>query len=214
MIIVDRVASVLEIGDKIEKLIGEKPVLICSIKRLIHENTEERRVDLRQARIVVGNMAIAFGIDIEGMDLGVIVAKDYPSALQKIGRIGRGRGDNIAIVYLPIPFYKYRDLEKDNYFEKLNGREIPYVSSLSEVDFLRVLKKVYPRQRSDILVRHKASILRIALSTWAYTLTNIIRLRTEIREVLETSEKLEDVPYIREYTLLLRELEAFFEIET
>jgi len=84
MIIVDRVASVLEIGDKIEKLIGEKPVLICSIKRLIHENTEERRVDLRQARIVVGNMAIAFGIDIEGMDLGVIVAKDYPSALQKL----------------------------------------------------------------------------------------------------------------------------------
>jgi len=39
---------------------------------------------LRQARIVVGNMAIAFGIDIEGMDLGVIVAKDYPSALQKL----------------------------------------------------------------------------------------------------------------------------------
>jgi len=211
MILVDRVASVLEIKEAVEKLMGEKAIAICSIKKLLHESRAEEKINLREAKLIIGNMAIAFGMDIEGMDLGVIVAKDYLTVLQKIGRIGRGEGNNVAEIYLPVPYSNYKSLEK--YLEMIDGKEIPYISNSSEIDFVKLLEKLYPRPAPDIIVGWWANLLRMVLPVWVYILTNIIRLRSEVREILETARKLEDVKYLHEFSLLFQELKNFIEVK-
>jgi len=213
MIIVDRVASVLEVAEYVEKITGEEPLVVCSIKELLSGiYTHREKMRLREAKLVVGNMAIAFGVDIEGMDLGVIVAKDHLTVLQKIGRIGRGKGENIAIVYLPIPFYKYKMLE--GLFKQLEGKEVPYVSKDSkQLDFISLLEKLYPKASPDILLRSRVGILKMVLPVWVYVLATMIRQRDTIREELHTAKSLEDVRYLHPFATLIKEVEDFFEIK-
>jgi len=219
MIIVDRVASVLESAEHVEKITGEKPLTICSVRELLLEVYAPRETArLREAKLVVGNMAIAFGVDIEGMDLGVIVAKDHLTALQKIGRIGRGKGENIAIIYLPIPLYKYKMLEGS--LKQLEGKEIPYISKelnqqkeTTNLDFITLLKKLYPRISPDILLRSKIGIAKIVLPVWVYTLATMIRQRDTIREELHTAKNLKEVRYLYYFVVLVNEIEDFFEIK-
>ena len=219
MILVDRVASVLEIKDTVEKLAGEKALPVCSVKVLFHGDKQQlktSKIGIRETKLIVGNMAIAFGVDIKGMDLGVVVAKDHLSALQKIGRYGRGEGKDIAEIYLPVPFSKYREVE--GLLKKIEGKEIPYNSTGNNkrshnLDFVTLLKKLYPRGSPDVLVRQGVGVFKAIFPAWVYTLTNIIRERSEIREQLHTAKRVEDVKYIHYFVVLLEEIEKFFEID-
>ena len=218
MILVDRVASVLEIAEAVEKLTGENPLVVCSVKELLSEGwLRPTEAELKKAKLVVGNMAIAFGIDIKGMDLGVVIAKDHLSALQKIGRYGRGEGKDVAEIYLPVPYSSYRKVR--NLLKKIEGKEIPYVhseegaSKSHEVDFITLLEEIYPKESPDILIRRREGIFKILFPAWVYTLANIIRLRSEIREELHTAKRIEDVEFLRNFVLLLKGIEKFFEID-
>ena len=209
MIIVDRVAAVFQAAEAVEKLTGEKPKCVCSIKRLFQDS--DRRVPLKEAKLVVGNMAIAFGIDIKGMDLGVVVAKDYLSAIQKVGRIGRGKGEGCAIVYLPIPLYKY--MEKRDLLASLAGREVPYASTGGDLDFVAILKELYPSESPDVLVGKRLGLFKAAFPMWVYTMATIMRLGSELRNDLWEARKLDIVPYIRAFTKALQVLGEFFEVD-
>jgi len=211
MILVDRVAAVLQAAEAVERITGERPRRVCSIKKLFQEGDEDRKAALKEAKLIVGNMAVAFGVDIKGMDLGVVVSKDSFSALQKVGRIGRGEGLDHAVVYLPIPMYKYQAVQK--VLEKIAGAEIPYASSGSGLDFVSLLDELYPSVSPDILVRSRAGIFKAVLSMWTYTFATILRLRSEMREELYAAKKLEDVRYLHYFALALRALSNFFEVE-
>lgn len=211
MIIVDRVASVLEISEHVERLTGEKPLAVSSVRDLLSETPSEWRGDeLKKAKLVVGNMAIAFGIDIVGMDLGVVAAKDYLSALQKIGRFGRGAGDGHAVVYLPIPLYKYLKLKDE--LEKLNEKEIPYAleDTTASMSFIDLLVKLYPAPPPELLLRRGVGLFKIIFPVWVYVLATMIRLRDSIREALHKAGKIDDVEYIHRFVKLIREIEIFF----
>jgi hypothetical protein len=209
MIIVDRIASVIEIAKEVEKETGEKPLIVCSARELFPEYSGG---GLRESRIVVGNMAIAFGIDLKDMDLGMVVAKDSPSVIQKIGRYGRGGGSDAAEIYLPIPFYKYRELEST--LREIEGKKIPipYMSGTSEIDLIRLIEDLYPRGSPNILLRKSIGLYKELLPTWIYSVASIIRERSEARERLYTAEKISDVEIINHFAVLVKELEEFFEL--
>ena len=211
MIIVDRIASVIEIAEAVEKETGEKPLIVCSAGELFPEYSGG---ELRGARIVVGNMAIAFGIDLKDMDLGIVVAKDFPSAIQKIGRYGRGGGSTVAEIYLPIPLYKYKKLEKklENMLREIGGKEIPYMSETTEIDFIKLIEDLYPRSSPNILLRKNIGLYKVLFPKWVYSIVSIIRERSEAREKLYTAEKIGDVEFINHFAVLVKELEEFFEL--
>jgi len=211
MILVDRVASVFEVADKVKELTGEEPLRVCSIKKLFQEAPEDRKTSLKEAKLIVGNMGVAFGIDIKGMDLGIVVAKDHLSAIQKIGRIGRGQDTGTALVYLPIPAYKYHDAME--VLEKVSSREISYVSTSGDLDFIQVLRRLYPSVSPDILVRSSVGVFKAVFPMWVYTFATIIRLRSEMREELYVARSIEGVRYLRWFVQALRVLGDFFEID-
>jgi hypothetical protein len=179
MIIVDRVATAVEVCEYLQKL-GEKPKLVVSLGELLPEFRSE--TPLKEAKLVVGTIAIAYGIDVEDVDLGLVVAKDYVAAIQKIGRIGRGGGEGYAEVYLPIP---YSALERLKNSERLRGliegsgrSEMPYVG---KDGFLELLREVYPAPAADPLLRTPPLVLKMVLPIWVYALASIIRERSEKR---------------------------------
>jgi len=211
MIILDRVASAIETAKKLEELVNERPTLIISLSELFPEYQGE----IRKANLIVGNMAIAFGIDIKNMDLGIVVAKDYSSAIQKIGRFGRGGGNDTAEVYLPIPHYKYLKHKAD--LEALDGKEIPYISinqsSKNVKDFLSLMRILYPRNPSDTLLGHLAFLLKIVVPAWIYTLASIIRERSDVIQELYVAKRLDDVRSLRFFAYMLDEVGKFFELK-
>ncbi len=214
MILVDRVSSVLEVADKVRELTREEPLTLCSVKGLLEEqHVRGERVELRKEKLIIGNMSIAFGVDIQGMDLGVIIAKDYVSALQKIGRIGRGSGEEYAIVYLPIPSYKYNEVREK--LKAVEGKEIPYVKQQKGtiIDFITLLKELYPRTPPDIMLRCDTGIFKVIFPVWVYILTTIIRLRDTIREELHLATGIEDVKLLHQFKVLLDSLRIFLRIE-
>jgi len=214
MIIVDRVASVLEVREAVEKITGETPLTICSVRKLFQETTERDYKGLKSAKLIVGNLAIAFGVDIKGMDLGVVVAKDYLSALQKIGRFGRGSGNGIAEIYLPIPLSKYKKIEDK--LQSLQGREIPYIHDKTRqggTDFISLLKLLYPKFSPDILIRKRIGVLKAIIPSWVYTFSRIIGERDTIREKLHMAKKIENIPILSSFAMFLNELENFLEIK-
>ncbi|MCS7139558.1 MAG: DEAD/DEAH box helicase [Candidatus Nezhaarchaeota archaeon] len=202
MILLDRIASVLEAAEALEKLAGERPLLVTSIKTLFSE--DHPSMGIRKAKLIVGNMSIAFGVDIKDMDLGVVVAKDYLTALQKIGRYGRGRGGGDAEVYLLIPRYEYNRMRER--LERIGGKEIP------NGEFNDLLKEMYPGTAPDIFLKKPVGVLKAVLPTWTYTLASMIRERSEVREQLHTAKSVEEVKFINQFMAFLRELGDFLEV--
>ena len=207
MILVDRVAAVFQAADAVERLTGEKPLRVCSVKKLFQDG--DGKIPLKEAKLVVGNMAVAFGVDVKGMDLGVVVAKDCPTAVQKVGRIGRGEGSGHATVYLLIPMYKFQAVL--GLLERIAGTEIQYMSAGGDIDFLRLMRLLYPSGPPDILAGSTAGIFKTVLPMWVYTLATIMRLRTEARAELHEARSLEDVRYLHQFALALRALSNFYE---
>lgn len=218
MVIVDRVASVFEAGKVFhevtrKKAVGseelreageeahevtcEKAVGVTSIKVALPEYLlSPLRANLRAAKAVVGNMSIAFGLDIKGMDLGVIVAKDHLSAVQKIGRIGRGEGDDTAIVYLLLPDFAAVRVQE------LEGKTVPYT------DFLSRLEELYPKEASETVLGWRAGLLKTLLPAWAYTLTNMVAERDTLRERARSEGA---IPHVREFLRLVELVGSFLE---
>jgi len=197
MIILDRIASVIETGFKLYEELKIRPVAVTSVKVLLPEPLlSPKDINLREARLIVGNMSIAFGLDIKDMRLGLIVAKDPLSAIQKIGRIGRGKGDDLSIVYIPLPDFAYAKLSN------LIKKELTYN------EFIRLLGRIYPKEPIEILVRWRIGIAKVLVPTWVYVIANIIAERDTIREWL-MKEDVRGARHLREYIGLVEVLRSF-----
>jgi len=203
MIVVDRVATVLAVAEELKNL-GEKPLTVTSMTKLFPEYCSKEK--LREARLIVGNIAIAFGVDIKGMDFGLVIAKDFSSALQKVGRFGRGHGDGIAEIYMPVPLYKEKTLK--NIMKRIDG-EVPYVSDGESKDFVSILRQIYLKPSADILFRSPIGVFKVISPLWVYTFTSIVRERSDIRAELSTASSVEGVSYLHIFVEYLRELESF-----
>jgi hypothetical protein len=207
MIIVDRVAAAISVAEALREL-GEEPALVVSLGELLPEFKLE--TSLKEARLVVGSIAIAYGIDIEDIDLGLVVAKDYIAAIQKIGRLGRGGGEECAEVYLPIPYSVLKNNERlRELVDNSRRNEIPYVG---KEGFLELLRKVYPAPVADLLLKTPPLVLKAVLPVWIYILASIIRERSEMRaDIAEATHPKE----IREFNMFLEyvdRLKLFFNI--
>jgi len=198
MVLVDRVATAIDVAKTLQNL-GEAPALVTSLGDLLPEFRGYG--SLKKAKLVVGTLAIAYGIDVEGVDLGLIGAKDYASAIQKVGRLGRGSGDGVAEVYILVPLYilgskvgKYLlDLER-------RGQEIPY---FGEGGFVELLRKVFPRLTADPLLRTPPLVLKAVLPAWVYALASIIRERSEKRAEVEAVALTGEIGAMKEFKSFL-----------
>jgi CRISPR-associated endonuclease/helicase Cas3 len=111
MVFVDRVALVYMVADRLVEA-GYRPGEIACVTslRASYRHPSCGAHDPRAARIVVGNEAISYGVDIPEVDVAIVYARSWQQALQRIGRVGRGPHPSgcPAIVYLPVPGYALR----------------------------------------------------------------------------------------------------------
>jgi len=201
MIILDRIASVFEAGRKLYEMTGEKPVAVTSIRLSLPDYLESPdRVDLREAKMIVGNMSIAFGIDIPAIRLGMVFAKDRLSAIQKLGRIGRGEGSDSATVYLVVPSYAMIAIRR---FVRQRGGKMLYH------ELVELLRDVYPAPPREFLATWNVGILRAIASAWLYTLAEMLAHRDAVIDAVDRG-RISNVPYLREFLDYVGIIERFF----
>ena len=111
MIIVDRVALVYRIAGELGRRGYRGIACVTGLRRLHGGGAVACDAESpREARIIVGNEAISYGIDVPEVDVGVIYSRDAAQALQRIGRVGRRShpAGCPAVVMLVLPGYALR----------------------------------------------------------------------------------------------------------
>lgn len=138
MVFVDRVGLVYEVADRIVAdgvaSLGEVACVTSLRGRYQHPSCG---AEPRKARVIVGNEAISYGIDIPEVDVAVVYARGWAQALQRIGRVGRGRHPRgcPAIAYLVLPGHALDAAPK--------GAGAGAVISYSQL--ASMLQRIYPR---------------------------------------------------------------------
>ncbi len=104
MVFFDRVSLVYQAAERLHEA-GYSGIACVTSMRRGYRHPACDAGDPRSARIVVGNEAISYGIDIPEVDAAVVYARDWAQALQRIGRVGRGPHPEgcPALVYLALP---------------------------------------------------------------------------------------------------------------
>lgn len=94
--------------------------------------------NIREEKLIIGNHAISFGVDIPGLDYGIIHAHDAETAIQRIGRFGRtGDGKAEIHIFLKAPGNLEKIMVKD---EKINFYE-----------YVTLIEKLYKKRLDDRL---------------------------------------------------------------
>ena len=138
MVFVDRVGLVYEVADQLvaEGVASpEEVACVTSLRgRYRHPSCS---AEPREARVVVGNEAISYGIDIPEVDAAVVYARSWAQALQRIGRVGRGKHpmNCPAVAYLVLPGYALS--------EALRGTGAG--ARISYDQLASMLQSIYPR---------------------------------------------------------------------
>lgn len=106
MIFVDRVGLVYNIADSLVGNGADPGDIACitSLRR-DYKHPSCGASSPRRARIIIGNEAVSYGIDIPEVDAAIVYARGWAQALQRLGRAGRGShpAGCPAVVYLPLP---------------------------------------------------------------------------------------------------------------
>ncbi|QIW22849.1 DEAD/DEAH box helicase [Sulfolobus sp. S-194] len=151
-IILDRIYYIAQLCDKIQDATvvwGLKNYGKCRISQ-----------NPREEKIIIGNSAISFGIDIPNLDLGFIHAHDAETAIQRIGRFGR-HGEGEAEVHLFIKStYKVTSKIK--------------CGNMKYDEFLKLIREIYEKREDDGLDKIKISKERAEVAFYTYKLFKMI----------------------------------------
>ena len=107
VVFVDRVSNVYAVAEKLYTELGLKSACITSYRKLkVADYCSEKSMRDPETRVVVGNEAISYGIDVPELDAGIIYARDAYTFIQRLGRIGRGaEGPEPVEVHVFLPLY-------------------------------------------------------------------------------------------------------------
>jgi len=108
-------------------------------------------------KVIVGNNAISFGVDIPYLDLGFIHSHDAETAIQRIGRFGR-HGDGEAEVHLFLEAKKYI---VDTLSQFVN-KEITFE------EYIKLIESIYKKRINDKLDKINFSKVRSEIMFSAY----------------------------------------------
>ena len=197
MVILDRVGLVLDTCKRLREAVGEEKELIyvTSVKVPTEYCREVNIESLKQGKYdyIVGNLAIAQGVDLKHIERGIIYAKDLMSFIQRFGRVPRGKDGEVNIV---VDWGRIRKLED------LKGKNIFYY------DFIKILEKreIFPKPTEISWFNHYIGFLKLTFPIFAYIIRSAILYRDESETKYDRLKaalpKLAD--FIREYFKLFK----------
>ncbi|MEM4024412.1 MAG: DEAD/DEAH box helicase [Metallosphaera sp.] len=133
-IILDRVYYLSQLCQKNWE---EKPALVWGLQKDYGNCVKTDKIE--NQKIIIGNQALSFGVDIPNLDMGYIFAHDAETLIQRFGRFGR-KGEGSAEVHIFLE-NKYRARELSNYDQKTIDYET----------FLDLIRKIYDKRVDDQL---------------------------------------------------------------
>jgi len=152
-IILDRVYYIAELCDKIT---WNDVALIWGLD-VSYGRCVKRDVG-RESKVIVGNNALSFGVDIPDLDLGYITSNDAETLIQRFGRFGRmnknissnSPSESTAEVHI---FVEANKRAADS-LNKVNGKELTYE------EFIQLINNIYQGRVYDKLDQLEFSRLR------------------------------------------------------
>ncbi|BFI75773.1 DEAD/DEAH box helicase [Sulfurisphaera ohwakuensis] len=151
-IILDRIYYIAQLCDKIQDATvvwGLKNYGKCKVSQ-----------NPRQEKIIIGNSAISFGIDIPNLDLGFIHAHDAETAIQRIGRFGRhGEGEAEVHIFVKSTWKATNKIKNGN---------------MKYDEFLSMIREIYEKREDDELDKIKFSQERAEVAFYTYKLFSMI----------------------------------------
>ncbi|BCS94298.1 DEAD/DEAH box helicase [Metallosphaera javensis (ex Sakai et al. 2022)] len=134
-IILDRVYYISQLCQKNWE---EKPALVWGLDKDYGNCVKTDKIE--NQKIIIGNQALSFGIDVPNLDKGYIFAHDAETLIQRFGRFGR-KGEGSAEVHIFLEG-KYKTIKTLNeYKEKKKDYET----------FLDLIRKIYDKRVDDKL---------------------------------------------------------------
>jgi len=197
MIILDRVGLVLDTCKHVRDAVGEKKELIYVTS--IKVPTEYcREINIKSIKkggydYIIGNLAIAQGIDLKHIERGIVYAKDIMSFIQKFGRVPRGRNGEIHVIV------EWKRLGK---LKALDGKTISYQ------DLIHYLRehKVLPDPTEISWLKTYLGFIKLTFPIFTYVLRSAIAYidekDTKYDRLRNALPKLADL--IREYFKLFK----------
>ncbi|QXJ32101.1 DEAD/DEAH box helicase [Saccharolobus shibatae] len=163
-IIVDRVYYISKICEKIQAAVVwglDRDYGLC------------RKVnDTRNEKVIVGNNAISFGVDIPDLDKGYIHSHDAETAIQRIGRFGRhGEGNAEIHIFVTV---KQRIV---NTLNSVKGK------GLSFFEYVDIIRKIFKSREDDKLDKIPFSKERSEIIFKTYEYLKLISKSSEMLQI-------------------------------
>jgi len=201
MVILDRVGLVLDTCEAIDKALKKedrgklRKVYITSIKIPTEYCEAPRLESLKKGDydILIGNLAIAQGVDLKYVERGIVYAKDMESFIQRFGRVPRGKDGEVHIIV---------DWEKLRLREELEAKELDYDEF---IEYLRK-RRVFPKPRYLSWLNTYIGFFKLTFPIFAQSLWLSVLYRdaepTLYSKLRENIPKL--IEFIKEYFNIVR----------
>ncbi|QGA53944.1 DEAD/DEAH box helicase [Sulfolobus sp. E5-1-F] len=163
-IIVDRVYYISKICEKIQAAVVwglDRDYGLC-----------RKSSDIKNEKVIVGNSAISFGIDIPDLDEGYIHSHDAETAIQRIGRFGR-HGEGSAEIHI-FTTAKYSVV---NFLNSVKDKP------LSLFEYVDVIRKVFKSREDDKLDQIPLSKERSEIIYKTYEYLKLISQSSEMLQI-------------------------------
>ncbi|AOL17543.1 ATP-dependent helicase [Sulfolobus sp. A20] len=108
----------------------------------------------RDSRVIVGNSAVSFGIDIPDLDLGFITSNDPETLIQRFGRFGRVNKGSVGGQTAEVHIFVEASKRVIDALQGANGKELTYE------EFIQLINKMYQERIYDELDSLEFSRLR------------------------------------------------------
>jgi len=201
MAVLDRVGLVLDTCKRIRDAVGEgKELIYVTSVKVPTEYCREVNVEsLKKGDYdyIVGNLAIAQGVDLKHIERGIVYAKDITSFIQRFGRVPRGRDGEVYVIV------EWKRLGK---VKDLNGKLVSYQ------DFIKYLKEqgVFPDPAEISWLESYLGFVKLTFPMFVHVLRSAVAYTdargTEYDKLAKALPKL--VRFIQEYFKLFKPAES------
>jgi len=171
VIIVDKIATVYEIYKVVKNYIKEGVVCVTSMSDKLGCGGNPR-----VASVIIGNEAISYGIDIKGLDYGIITAKTWYQLVQRVGRLGRSsERSKVHFLFPRNPNINKNSIKKNFEWD----------------DFIEWAEKVFPPKPWNWYVKMGLGRKKVEFVLNSYKLITYIAFRDKFGKSAEIKRSLE-----------------------